>query len=327
MALYNKSRLVGYCYLMVWAISSPTRTISFRSLKNYCLTLCFSLLLSGVTAVFARQAEVTSLPASAAKGNIQINLQTNRLSIEAKQVSWQELLAKLEEKTSIDILGVIPTDSTVTVSIPSLPVTEALQRLFSHRFDFVLLYPEPNTRQSAITKAIPKTVWLFGNAMANATQSDKHVSKANGKPISGLKPDKPPVSNEPAGGNSKHETIQELIDKARKDENPEARLQALASLSGQEQPDKTAAKLALETALEDKDSRVREYALQALAQQDGQEATEYLREALNDPDPGVRMRAIESVGLEGQGLALLHEALSNPDELVKTIAEERFKAG
>jgi HEAT repeat protein len=133
------------------------------------------------------------------------------------------------------------------------------------------------------------------------------------------------VNKMPVAESSENETIQELMDKARNNDNPEVRLQALASLSGQEQPDKTATKLVLETALEDKDSRVREYAVQALASQDGREANEYLREALNDPDAGVRMRAVESVGLEGQGIALLQEALSNPDELVQTIAEERLK--
>lgn len=292
--------------------------------KNKSLVIFFGLwLLTGLKAAIAQERGLPSFQSSVGKSEtLKINLQGNRLRIEANQIGWHELLTTLKEKTHIAFYGIIPLKSAVTVTIPDLPVTEALQQLFSHRFDFVLQFSGQNTHNTAA----PKAVWLLGNAIENVAQAGQlNIKKTNDKPNSGLNPYKTAVYEVLAAEGRENETIQELMDKARSNDNPEVRLQALASLSGQEQPDEIATKLVLETALEDKDSRVREYAVQALASQDGREANEYLREALNDPDADVRMRAVESVGLEGQGIELLHEALSNADELIQTIAEERLK--
>lgn len=314
MVLYNKSHLTIFDSVLLCELKKLSQILAIPWAGKKSLILFLGLwLLTGVKAEVAHEHGLTSSQLSINKSeHLKINLQGNRLSIEAKQASWQELLAKLKEQTHISIQSARPMTSIVTVSIPSLPVTEALQQLFNHRFDFVFLFSEQNTHQTAV----PKAVWLFGNAIENVAQVGRvDGKKTHDKP----NPDKTAVNDE-------NETVQELIDKARNEENPELRIQALASLSGrQEQADKSAEKLALEAALDDKEASVRQYAVQALASQGGQAATEYLREALDDPDAGVRMQAVESVAPEGQGIALLQEALSNPDELVQTMAEERLK--
>lgn len=323
MTLINQSSPTRDDALVLLGNKTPCLALPKPWAKNKSTVFFFGLwLLTGHETVIAQLATTQSLASSVNSEILNIHLKGNRLSIEAKQVPWQQLLTKLEEKTQISIQSAKPIESTVTVSIHSLPVNEALQQLFNHRFDSVFLFSE----QKAPNSTMPKTVWLLGNPINVAKASSHSVKQTNDMAKPAPKPDKAAAENASILNSNEHETVQELVDKARNEENPELRIQALASLSGrQEQADKSAEKLALETALDDKEASVRQYAVQALASQGGQSATEHLREALDDPDAGVRMQAVESVALEGQGIALLQDALSNPDELVQTIAEERLK--
>jgi HEAT repeat protein len=123
------------------------------------------------------------------------------------------------------------------------------------------------------------------------------------------------------------ETIDGLIGMTR-DEDPEIRLQALATLSqGAEGSavDKTTVQSALEAALSDRDAQVRGQALHALVNLVGADALPQLRQALRDPDPGVRILAIESAGSGEQGKALLEEALADKDESVRAVARSRLE--
>lgn len=89
--------------------------------------------------------------------------------------------------------------------------------------------------------------------------------------------------------------------------------------------DKTTVQSAIEAALTDKDARVRGQALQALTSRDGAEAMPQLWQALRDPDPGVRILAIENAGSGEQGKALLEAALSDEDESVRAVARARIE--
>ncbi|MGH8607852.1 MAG: HEAT repeat domain-containing protein [Gammaproteobacteria bacterium] len=123
------------------------------------------------------------------------------------------------------------------------------------------------------------------------------------------------------------EAIEGLIGMAR-DEDPEMRLQALAMLSQGAQgseADKASVQSAIDAALTDQDARVRGQAFQALASRGGAEAMWHLRQALRDPDPGVRILAIENAGSGEQGKALLEEALSDQDEVVRAVARARLE--
>jgi hypothetical protein len=311
MAEFNKSNPTIGESLLPWEIKKICRVFGKPWTKNNNYLVIIGLgLLTGINSVIGKEQGLSPSRVSVIKNKyLTINRQGNRLNIEASQVTWQELLTRLKEKADINIQSAIPLQSMVTVSIPSQPVTEALQQLFNHRFDFVFLFSDQNPKFSAV----PKTVWLLGNENEQAASLGIKTIPAK------LTPD--PNLYETEGTKS----VQKLVDQARNEGNPELRLQALASLSGQGQLDKNAAKLALEAALDDKDASVRGYAVQALASQDGQAATEYLRAALDDPDAGVRIKAVESAALEGQGIDLLQDALTNPDELIQTIAEERLK--
>lgn len=255
----------------------------------------------------------TQLTPALTQGVLNISLSNNRLSIEAKQVSWQCLLAMLEKKTQIPIKSAKKMPSIVTMSIPAQPVTQALQELFEHRFDFVFQF----SGHKAPDSKTPKAVWLLGNAENNVQAINTESKKTNGKPRITV------VGNEALFIQNDQETVLELVNKAKNEINPKMRIQALARLVAN-QIDDTAIEETLESALKDNDPNVREYAVLAVANKEGEQATEHLRRALQDPDAEVRKKAAENVVLAGRGIALLKEALTNPDQSVQDIAAERL---
>jgi hypothetical protein len=251
-----------------------------------------------------------------------VSLKDSLLSIDAKQVPWQELLKQIRDKTRIPIHCAIPLKGSVTLSFTALPVKDALERLFGPGADFVFHYPKEATQLFAV----PKEVWVLGSFVEYDAQAAQTTSSKMQNVLASEVSTPSTVENAVhEEGKLDNETVDELAERARNDENAESRTQALASLSGHGQTDEIAAKLALDTALTDKDPSVREYAVQALANQAGQEATEQLRLALQDPDPGVRIKAVESVTLNDQGIALLQEARASKDELIQAIATDRLK--
>jgi HEAT repeat protein len=103
-------------------------------------------------------------------------------------------------------------------------------------------------------------------------------------------------------------------------EDSAAQLQALVLLNESGYADEATVLSAVGAAVGDKDRNVKEYAIQALAGRSGSQAMEHLRQASFDPDPNVRMKVLENVAQNGEGTALLRQALSDGDERVRTLA-------
>jgi HEAT repeat protein len=108
-------------------------------------------------------------------------------------------------------------------------------------------------------------------------------------------------------------------------QDPQLRIHALAALSEGGLADESTVRSALNAALDDKNANVRAYAVQALAGRGGPEAAAILGQALRDPDPNVRIMAVDQMVPKDQGLTLLQEALADTNETVRTIAAERLK--
>lgn len=220
-----------------------------------------------------------------------VDLKNGLLSIDARQAPWPALFKEIRGKTRMRIHYAIPLKGLATMSFTALPVEEAVERLFGPAADFVFCYPEGEPQRFAV----PREVWVLGSVVGHDTLAvQTTASKTKG--TLGSEANNPALVDEVLREGDSHnaETVDELIEKARNDEDAEARTQALASLAGNSQ-DEVAADAALVDALNDKDPGVRGYAVQALASQWGPEATEQLRSALQDSDPGVRLLAEESL--------------------------------
>ncbi|MGH7406362.1 MAG: HEAT repeat domain-containing protein [Candidatus Methylomirabilales bacterium] len=260
------------------------------------------------------------------------------LSLHASHRSLAEVVGAIQKATGIRLHYPLPLPGSITESFTALPITPALQRLFGPEAGLMFRYAAGDEAPGPL--AVPEEVWVIGTIRARgaggpvaaADENEMHapapVAAAEAPPDPAAAP---AVTAEDPGlspGLGDEEAIDGLLGMAR-DEDPEMRLQALATLSqGAEgtEADKAIVKLAIDAALTDRDARVRGQAIQVLASRGGAEAMWHLRQALRDPDPGVRILAIEKAGSGEQGKALLEEALSDQDESVRAVARARLES-
>ncbi|MGQ0593167.1 MAG: HEAT repeat domain-containing protein [Gammaproteobacteria bacterium] len=259
------------------------------------------------------------------------------LSLHASQQSYAEVLGAIQKETGIRLHYPLPLPGSITESFTTLPLKRALERLFGPEASLMFRYAVADEAPGPLT--VPKEVWVIGTiragsseiiaAGANETRTRPPAPiAAPGAPPN--PPAAPEVTAEDPGvlpGLGDEEAIDDLLGMAR-DEDPEMRLQALATLSqGAEgsEADKAIVKSAIDAALTDRDARVRGQAIQVLASRGGAEAMWHLRQALRDPDPGVRVLAIENADSAEQGKALVEEALSDQDESVRAAARARLE--
>ena len=104
------------------------------------------------------------------------------------------------------------------------------------------------------------------------------------------------------------------------------RLRALQLLDEFSQADPEAVSSALGMAVGDTDPTAKDFATQVLGRGGGSEAMALFREAFRDPDPAVRLMALESAAQRDGSQTLLRRALSDPDESVRARAAELLKA-
>ncbi len=259
------------------------------------------------------------------------------LSLHANQRPFAEVLGALQKETGIRLHYPLPLPESITESFTALPVKRALERLFGPEASLMFRYAVADEAPGPLV--VPKEVWVLGKVRTGGVadlavgmeQSETRPQAPFAAPEVPPTPTPTPATTAEdqalLPGLENHEVIDGLVGMAR-DEDPELRLQALAALTQGAQgseADKAVVQSAIDTALADQDARVRGQALQALASRGGAEALPHLRQALRDPDPGVRILAIESAGSGEQGKALLEEALSDEDESVRAVARARLE--
>ncbi|MGH8531166.1 MAG: HEAT repeat domain-containing protein [Gammaproteobacteria bacterium] len=259
------------------------------------------------------------------------------LSLHANQHSYAEVLGAIQKETGILLHYSLPLSRSITESFTALPVKLALERLFGPEASFIFRYPVADEAPGPL--AVPKEVWVIGTiraigagglaaaAQENETHAPAPVAAPEAPPDPAAAPAMTAEDQALLPGLGDEDAIDGLIGMAR-DEDPEMRLQALAMLSQGAQgseADKAIVQSAIDAALTDQDAGVRGQAFQALASRGGAEGMWHLRQALRDPDPGVRILALENAGSGEQGKALLEEALSDEDESVRAVARARLE--
>jgi HEAT repeat protein len=108
-------------------------------------------------------------------------------------------------------------------------------------------------------------------------------------------------------------------------ENAADRAQALSRLTIEGRADDEAVRAALEAGVTDANPEVRAQALNGLAHREGAGAAEALQAALRDESADVRLMAVESAGLDAQGVAVLQQALADKDSTVRALAEIKLQ--
>ena len=234
-----------------------------------------------------------------------------------------QVLKEITEQTGIRFHHSLPFAGLVTVSYASLPVRQAIERLFGPEADFMFHYD--GTAYSS--SSLPKEVWVLGKVQGGGGGGQQSAPTnntgvdGNEAQVGTGRPDKLAAAGEPP---MDKESIDHLVAMSR-DEDPQMRSRAIAALTDSGTGDEDGAVVtALDEALTDEDASVRAYGVQALAMRGGPEVMGHLWRALRDPSAEVRIMAVENAKSQDQGIALLQEALSDVNETIRSVAAHRL---
>lgn len=225
------------------------------------------------------------------------------LSIEASQASWDTLLNEIHSRTGMLILAA-PSPGALTLSFQDLPVKQALKRMFGPGVSFILYYPGPINAPLAL--AFPAQAWILPQPTEGAIHPAPGFAGLRASPT--------------------HErSIDGFVQMAYSDD-PSARIYALSELVDNDGVDEHIVVSALWDAVSARDINVKTYAIQTLIKRSGGDGLRYAWLALQDPEPSIRMLAIEGARSHDNALPLFQQALLDEDGGVRALAAALLKA-
>lgn len=280
------------------------------------------------------------------------------LSVTANHAPLSEVLREIARQTAIELQEEDKLQEQVSIDFSDVSLIEGLRILLEHK-DYALLgnassggrgslrllmfgdrtlSSEPALKNrkpapSSAYAALADPMLLTTIAHEEATEPDDRAKQLAALETSSLQGDTEALqkaildpdlaiqkaSFEALATMDPERAVDALVRAAHSDDTG-ARVQAI-QLVGEVFPvDPGSALSVLRGALADQDSSVKAAAIQALATQGGAEAMSLLRVALHDSDPSERLIVIQSVAQTAEGLPLLQEASSDPDEAVRTFS-------
>lgn len=253
-------------------------------------------------------------------GSMQIEFHQGLMSLNVTRAPWTEVLDEFGRKTGTRFHYVETPQGIITASCHRMVPTRVLECLFGHDAARIVRYAGGN--ETFTTHPLPSDVWLLGPSGApdgsNRVVVEPPVSEAS----SSRADLQQAAGKDPAA--EEHDDFNMLIDLSAADD-PEARMQALGGLAASEKRNDPSVQAMFRTALTDEDGSVRAQGVYALAKDGGAEAVNVLRSALRDSDASVRLMAVDSVGTDAEGAALLQDALADSDETVRELAAMKLK--
>ncbi len=252
--------------------------------------------------------------------NIRFRQQDGRITLEARQANWPQLLEAIEHQTGARFhyasLPVYP----VSLSLKGQNPHELLSRLFGSATGYACRFTK-STHQSS--SGWPQEIWVMGIFASNN-------QNLNLPPLPAIQTSVKDLTDEQleeAVQLQYQRELENLIDKA-KNGAPDEKNMALVELSTrpEDEANKDEMNALLKEGLHNEDPDVRGQVLFGLASRGGQESYPFLEEGLKDEALGVRVSAVNAINAgEAQGQKLLHQALSDSDATVRSVAQEKLK--
>lgn len=136
-----------------------------RALWQAILLVCACLALSSQRAVALDIASPAPRTDSSA---LEASVRDGRLSVQAREQSWQAVVEAVRQKTGIRLHSSMPLEGTVTVSCTDLSVERTLKCLFGPDANFLLFY---RGAEAQSTTALPVEVWVLGKGPETVTST------------------------------------------------------------------------------------------------------------------------------------------------------------
>jgi len=279
-----------------------------------------------------------------AQAQLAVEWQGERLSVTAEGAPLSQVLREVADRTGMEVRGLEGLQGEVSVHFSGLPLRRGLEKLLAQ---VNYLFLEGTTSQGGVRPAL---VLVFGRRELSPAQqiASGEGARPDGKlatkdeeerlralqalalegneeelrkALSDPNPTIQAMALDLLAGRNPQEAVPLLVN-GTKSTQPEVRFRALDLLNSSQADEQTVLS-ALSKAVADEDMEVKSYAIRALANRGGPEAVEYLRQALHDPNPSVRMLAIDNIVRAvppAHRIPLLREAASDGDETVRSAA-------
>ena len=171
--------------------------------------------------------------------SLQLRFDDGLLSLHANQRPFTEVLGAIQKATGIQLHYPLPLPGSITGSFTALPIKRALERLFGREASLMFRYPAGGETPGPLV--VPKEVWViqtihargiegFAAAAERSERTQRPVAAPEAPPSPSLTPALTTEDQALLPGLGDEEAMDGLLGMAR-DDDPEMRLQALATLS------------------------------------------------------------------------------------------------
>jgi len=236
-----------------------------------------------------------------------------RLSVTASQAPLAKVLAEIIERTGLEVRGLSTFPDVVSVEFAKLPLREGLQKLLVGKSYLFL------DKESAKDASAPGVILFLDSSPAGilppaAAEEAPAVESENG---GSEVPERLSRLEQAIGANAPD--LKDKLYAATQDDEPLVRELAYRELY--RRGDATALDM-LRRDARSENVDVRRTALELLSQLAGGTAVDLLAEAASDPNVDIRQMAMENLAKNVQGVAIIKEKLRDPDPEVRMGALE-----
>jgi hypothetical protein len=275
------------------------------------------------------------------QGAVVVRYDGSSLSVRADGTSRGEVLREVARHTGVDIHVLSPCDEELRTAFEPVPLLDGLHRVLDGT-NFALTQVEG---RPAVVVVVCRLNTAAGPAMTAGSERAQEARKGKRRASAGTSPTSESAEPRQTALHNPDPAVQAAAVERLAERNraadlpalqevavngaPQSRLLALQALHSSTAADEATIVGALGQATADEDLQVRGFAIRALAERSTPDALAYLRRALQDPEPSIRLATLESIVRSvpaEQGLPMLQEALTDPDETVRSAAASYLHA-
>jgi len=241
---------------------------------------------------------------------------TAPIVVEARNAPVAGVIDELARATAIPIHYSVLPQAPVTATCAGNSLKPVLRCLLGPKTDFLLR----TASSSAAARAAPiAEAWILGSSLVIGSSPAGNAAvctAAAGAP-------KESAGEKEKADQLRREQAERLLGFT-SDSDPSLRAMAISRLAGEGLTDEATIRRHLEAGLADPDPAVRVKAMQYLARRGDSAVATVIQAALGDPDPGVLLTAVDIAGSDPDSIALLESALHDGDETIRSLAEEKL---
>ncbi len=242
--------------------------------------------------------------------------QSGALRLQARQATWPQVFDEIANGTGVRVHYSALPPGMVSATCAGSTVKALAKCLLGPRANLVFRY-RAGAPETGPDDSQPTEMWVVSTGVGEGQTSAQGQCTPDGQKGETSIPEADPQSPE-------QDETPMLLEMANAEDAAD-RAQALSRLTIEGRANDESVRVALEAGLTDDSPEVRAQAINGLASREGAGASEVLREALSDQNADVRLMAVESAGLDAQGVAILQQALADQDETIRTLAESKLQ--